>query len=128
MNDCQTPRVLPGASVLPSMEAPEPQPSKGTSKNKRYSGDRFSVVNNFVDSSMAGLTKSELATWVILWRDTRNGIARTSQADIARRAGLSKRSIHSAIKGLVKAGLLKIVHKGSLNSGPSCYRVMPQRK
>lgn len=124
--------VLSGASTLPPME-PEPaenvnSEAKPRSKRKRVSGDRFAVLNGFVDCSMAGLSKAELATWLILYRDTRNGTARTSQADIARRAGLDVRTVRRAIRKLEAAGLLVVVFKGGLNSGPSRYRVLPIRQ
>ena len=111
----------------PIENQPEPLP-KIKKKSKRIAGDRFAVLNSFVDGSMAGLTKTEIATWFILYRDTRNGTAQTSQADIARRAGVSDRSVRTAIKGLEKAGLLYVVYRGSLNAGPSRYRVNPLRK
>ncbi len=51
-----------------------------------------------------------------------DGIARTSQADIARRGGSVARTVRNAIKGLERRGLLKVVHRGGLNRGPSVYR------
>ena len=135
INTNEGPPVLPGASMLPPMESLEPIPErkpatskKGKAEKKRNTCDRFAVLNGFVDCSMAGLTKAEALTWLILYRDTRNGTARTSQADIARRAGLSDRSVRSAIAKLVKVGLLIVVFRGGLNAGPSRYRVVPLRK
>ena len=72
---------------------------------------------------MAELSKAELATWLCLYRDTRNGTACTSQADIARRSGLSVRSVKYAVKRLLDVGLLERVFRGGLNRGPSRYRV-----
>lgn len=92
-------------------------------KAKRNAGDRFGVLNGFVDCSLAGLSRSELATWLVLYRDTRNGTAATSQADIARRAGLSVRAVKTAVRRLKKRGLLTVVFTGGLNRGPSRYRV-----
>src|SRR5690606_7337784 len=90
------PPILPGCTVLPPMLTPAQQqrkaeraegkatkPGKGKSKTR----DRFAVLNGFVDAGMAGLTRAELAAWLVLYRDTRNGTASTSIADIARRAG-----------------------------------------
>ena len=127
--------VLSGASTLPPME-PEPTVGTGTElttqktkrARKRVSGDRFGVLNSFVDCSIAGLSKAEIATWLILYRDTRNGTARTAQSDIAKRAGLDVRTIRRAIRKLEAAGLLVVVFKGSLNSGPSRYRILPIRQ
>ena len=126
--------VLSGVSTLPPMlpEATESDetetPTKSKRKQKRVSGDRFAVLNGFVDCSMAGLSKAEIATWLILYRDTRNGTARTAQTDIAKRAGLDPRTVRRAIRRLEAVGLLVVVFRGGLNSGPSRYRVLPLRQ
>lgn len=129
------PPVLPGASMLAPMDASEPvheqqtTPTKnGKAKGNRNAKGRFGVLNGFVDCSLPGLSRSEVMTWLVLFRDTRDGTARTSQADIARRAGLSDRSVRTAIGKLTKAGLLFVVYRGGLNQGPSRYRVEPLRK
>ena len=122
------PHVLPGASVLPPME-PTPQKPKhaaaGDRKGTARMGDRFTVLNGFVDCSMTNLSRAELAVWLVLYRDTRNGTARTSAEDIGRRAGTSKRAILDALGKLRKRGLLTRVYRGGLNRGPSIYRVHP---
>ncbi len=73
------------------------------------------------------LTGSEAKVWLILFRDTKaaTGTARTGQADIARRAGLSARGVRKALDKLQAKGLVKIVHRGRLNAGPSVYRIHP---
>ena len=117
--------VLKGAAMLPPMETGQPT-SKNTTPKKRtnkLSRDRFGVLNAFVDCSLAGLSKTELATWLCLYRDTRNGTACTSQCDIARRAGCSVRGVQKAIAKLTKRGLLVVIFVGGLNRGPSRYRV-----
>ena len=122
--------ILTGSSRLPRMETGEPRTrqstdakQRGNRPSKRQTADRFGVLNAFVDCSMGTLSKAELATWLCLYRDTRNGTACTSQADIARRAGLSVRAVKYAVQRLVAVGLLVRVHKGGLNQGPSRYRV-----
>lgn len=121
--------ILEGCEVLPPLE-----PSKPASHNENKplrkaprseTANRFAVLNSFVDVSLRELTKAETAVWLVLYRDTRNGTARTSQADIARRAGLSVRAVKGAIKRLIKCGLLRRIWKGGLNRGPSIYRVIP---
>lgn len=110
--ESKPPAILEGAAMLPPMK-----PNKATSSasiqkdNRRASqGDRFRILNAFVDCSMADLTRAELATWMILYRDTRDGIARAAQSDIATRAGLSERAIRNAIGSLEQAGLLQVVY------------------
>lgn len=95
-------------------------------KPKRESKLRFEVLNAFVDQSLAGLTRTELAVWVILFRDTKpNGTARASYDDLARRAGCDRRSVARAIKRLKGRSMLKTVVKGGKESGPSRYVVAP---
>ena len=117
--------VLKGAATLPPMETGqpnrhEPMPRKRGTKVTRK---RFENLNTFVDCSLAGLSKTELATWLCLYRDTRNGTARTSQTDIARRVGCSVRGVRKATAKLEKCGLLICVFRGGLNRGASRYRV-----
>lgn len=128
--------VLPGAACLPPMVQMSrveskhalPPVDKPTAKQaKQNTSDRFGVLNSFVDCSLAGLTKAELATWLCLYRDTRNGTASTAQSDIAKRAGLSVRAINKAIRKLIEVGLIVVVFHGGLNRGPSRYRVASLR-
>ncbi len=126
------PRVLPGCSVLPPMESPGERPgrreptetARRAPKGKRAAG-RFGVLNAFVDFTMGGLRRNEIAVWLVLWRDTRNGIARTAQADIGRRARIARRTVVRAIQRLREGGLLTVVRQGGINRGPSEYRVRP---
>lgn len=92
---------------------------------KRKAEGRFQVLNAFVDFSMAGLTRAEIATWITLYRDSRHGTARLSQSNIATRGGMSTRAVRLAVERLSKIGLLKIIHQGGLNKGVSTYQVLP---
>ena len=114
------PAVPPPASgMLPPLDPPAQKKPAG----KRHRG-RFAEVNAFIDFAMAGRGRAEVATWLVLWRDTKpNGIASTSQADIARRAGCDVRSVRRALDALVAAGLVKVVKRGRLGAGPSAYKV-----
>ncbi len=115
--------VLPGCSVLPPMETVAKM--NGKPKGKRQTAERFAVLNAFVDVTAGELSRSEIMVWLVLYRDTKNGTARTSQADIARRGGLSVRSVAAAIGKLRGRGLLSVVRRGGLQCGPSTYRVHP---
>lgn len=93
---------------------------------KRRSSLRFEILNAFVDSTMADLTRAELAVWLCLYRDTKsNGEARASLDDIARRAGMDRRSATRAVGRLKRRKMLKTVRRGGLNEGPSTYAVFP---
>ncbi|MBI2433928.1 MAG: GntR family transcriptional regulator, partial [Candidatus Hydrogenedentes bacterium] len=83
------------------------------------------MLNAFVDHTLATLLPSDAAVWLVLYRDTTNGIARTAQADIARRAGVSRRTVARALIRLGVLGLVQVVRRGGLNRGLSSYRVHP---
>ncbi|MBX6314024.1 MAG: transcriptional regulator [Isosphaeraceae bacterium] len=75
---------------------------------------------------MAPLSRGELAVWLILYRDTKpSGLARTALGDLARRAGMSRRTAARAVRQLVRRRMLQVVQQGGLNRGPSAYRVFP---
>jgi hypothetical protein len=93
---------------------------------RRTRSERFATLNAFVDVGMAKLTGAEAKVWLILYRDTKgNGLARTGQADIARRAGLKPRMVRYALTSLEAKGMVSVVRRGRLNAGPSIYRVRP---
>jgi hypothetical protein len=94
--------------------------------DRRSTGDRFAVVNAFVDFTAGTLTRAEVLVWLVLWRDTkRDGTARTSQADLARRAGVNLKTVKRAVAGLRRRRLVTVVSRGNLRRGPSVYRVYP---
>jgi len=132
------PRLRPGVKSLPPMRSASPPAKRqtttaGTSTDRddrkadepkrKNTGDRFAVLNAFIDVTLAGLTRSEIAVWLILYRDTRDGTVRTSQENIAKRSGTSVRHVKRAVASLTAAGLLTEVFRGGLNRGPSRYRV-----
>ena len=124
------PRRLP---PLPPPMTPRPAIStngKTAEKTKRpkETGDRFATINAFVDFTLGGLTRNEAAVWLVLWRDTKDGTARTAQSDIARRAGIGRRTVVRMIDSLTTKGLLRTVHQGGLNRGMNVYRVLPLAK
>lgn len=112
------PRILP-IGEEPTPTQPEPRAPAGA---------RFKQLNTFIDFSVADLTRTEIAVWLVLFRDTREGTARTSMRDIARRAGCSVRAVGTAVARLEARGLLKVVHRGGMNRGTSRYRVRPLAK
>ena len=118
--------TLDGCAVLPPMqpsENPAAQTQPQRKPNHAKTRDRFALLNAFVDMTAGELPRSGILVWLVLYRDTRNGIAETSQDDIARRAKLSPRTVRSTIGRLAKRGLLALVYRGGLNRGVSKYRV-----
>jgi CRP-like cAMP-binding protein len=84
---------------------------------------RWATLNGFVDVKMADLTRAELAVWLVLYRDTRDGTARAGVADIARRAGCHRGSVVRAVQSLKARGLIRVVKRGRKNGGTSVYEV-----
>ncbi len=138
MTEKTGPLALSGCSVLPPMETMALPSKKATaptntkkSKGKparRKTADRFAVLNTFADFTMRSLSRAEIAVWLLLWRDTRDGTARTSQADLARRAGVDVSTVKRAVARLEKSGLLTVVFRGDLWHGPSRYTVHPRER
>jgi DNA-binding MarR family transcriptional regulator len=93
---------------------------------KRFSRLRFETLNAFVDSGMADLSRAELSVWLILYRDTkRDGAARASLDDLARRGGMDRQTASRAVGRLARRKMLQVLRRGGLNCGPSTYRVFP---
>jgi hypothetical protein len=119
-----SPRPLQGFETLrPARESAVAEPAPGP---RRRSRERFvSMLNPLVDLRLRELPRAELAVWLILYRDERGGLSRTSHADLARRGGLSTRAVVDAVKGLRRRGLLETVRRGRLNVGISAHRLLP---
>jgi DNA-binding MarR family transcriptional regulator len=101
-------------------------PPAGRKTPKRVARLRFELLNAFVDSGMAELSRGELAVWLTLYRDTkRDGTARTSLSDIARRGGMDRQTASRAVGRLGRRKMLQVLRRGSLKDGPSSYRVFP---
>ena len=130
------PRILRVGEEPPPMHQPEPPPvgglkptKAGKPKQKPSSRGRFQCINAFLDVTMANLDRAALAVWLLLWRDTKpDGLARTSQADLAWRAGCDPRTVRRALDSLQQAGLVTVVRQGGLNRRSSIYRVGPLSK
>lgn len=124
------PPIIPPGQTLPPMDT-DTEGKRSTTRaddrsaRRRKHAERFAVLNTFVDCSMADLSRAEALAWLVLYRDTRNGTARTSHADIARRIGSDPRTARRAVRRLIDRGLLRLVYRGGLNRGPSRYRVIP---
>jgi hypothetical protein len=126
------PRIIPVGEEPPPLDdeprhngaGPRRDNPKGKAGSaKRRTGERFAVLNAFVDFTLAALSRNEIAVWLTLYRDTRDGTARTAMTDLARRAGCDKRTVVRVVKSLEARGLLKVVHRGGFRCGASRYHV-----
>jgi hypothetical protein len=96
----------------------------GASRAKYY---RFWFQNlaGFVDDGVRMLTRSELATYLILLRDTRpDGTARAGLDDLAKRGGMSRWAASRAVRSLVAKNVLTIVRRG-VPGKPTLYTIFP---
>lgn len=126
------PRIIPVGAEPPPMHRDQDRPAPARGQNKAKGkprrgkpGNRFAVLNAFVDFTVADLARNEIAVWLVLYRDTRDGTARTSQADIGRRIGVSGRTVRRAMDRLRRRGLLKVTFRGGIGRGASAYRIRP---
>lgn len=120
--------ILPPDALMRADDHEEsPSPAPVGKPKRRFRSERFAMLNAFADFGLAGLTGAETKVWLILFRDTKaaTGTARTGQADIAHRAGLKPRMVRYALASLEAKGMVHVVRRGRLNSGPSIYRVYP---
>lgn len=119
------PIIPPDCAGLPPFKpnaVPRTDERPTTSRPSRHTADRFGTLNAFVDCTAARLTRAELVTWLVIWRDTKpSGHARTSQTEIARRGGMSDRAVRAALTKLVSYGLVHVIRRGGFRQGMSIY-------
>jgi DNA-binding MarR family transcriptional regulator len=87
--------------------------------SKHESCLRFETLNAFVDTGMADLSRPELVVWLVLYRDTkRDGTARASLDDLARRGGMNQQMASRAVGRLARRKMLQVLRRGILRDGP----------
>ena len=101
----------------------QPAPAVNPPKKPPMKGQRFEVLNTFVDTSIGDLSRAEIAVWLVLYRDSRNGAAQSAQSWIAQRAGVDKSTVVRALSSLRAKGLIQQLKRGGPNAGISLYRV-----
>jgi DNA-binding transcriptional ArsR family regulator len=124
---------LIGDEVLPPMAGEQPRSNHANSSQPRNqtsvaSRNRWSELNEFIDFAIQKLSRTDALIWLVLFRDARNGIAKSSQTSIATRTGVSRRTVVRAIKRLQGMGLLEIAKQGGLNRGTNHYRLSAKSK
>jgi DNA-binding MarR family transcriptional regulator len=92
---------------------------------RHYTLERFQVLNDFVDHGLADLSRSEIAVYMILFRDTRpTGLARTSLTELSRRGGMSERQATRALGKLIKRGAVHVIRRG-IRGKATLYSLYP---
>jgi hypothetical protein len=83
-------------------------------RRKRISLERFQVLNDFVDLGLSQLSRSEIAVYLILFRDTKpTGLARTARTELARRGGMSDRQASRGLNSLIRRGAVHVIRKAA---------------
>jgi len=100
----------------------------GSFSHRREEGrdrQRWATLNSFVDAVLADASEAEVRVWLVIYRDVKpGGLARVGMTDIARRAGMSRRGVVKAIKGLKRRRLIEVATRGSINGTPNAYRLL----
>ena len=125
-------RGVGDGSVSPPRPDPTPRPDGGrpARPSPPARGDRFRALNGFIDAVMRDLTGSEVAVWLVIFRDVKadTGLATVSQASLAERAGVTVRCVQKALRSWAGRGLVTVVRRGRLGAGASVYRVSARAK
>lgn len=90
---------------------------------KRKAGERFATLNAFTDATMRTLTPAQIAVWVILFRNERNGTTSRSVRQIATDGGLSLSGAHQSLASLIEAGLVEILQRARHRDEATTYRI-----
>ena len=94
-------------------------------KPPKRDGNRWHELNQFIDVTLRELSPRQVAVWLCLFRDCRNGVASVSQAYIGERCGLRRPTVSTAVAELEALGLVTTIHTGGVGRGVSKYRVHP---
>jgi hypothetical protein len=118
-------KPLAGCEVIrPPPTAATPS-ARGTPGKKKPNAvvEKIAAANVFLDRSAQTLPPAAALVWLLLWRDERGGTARTAVSDLARRSGLSARTVKRALAALRRGGFAVPVHRGTPGTGPAVYRL-----
>jgi hypothetical protein len=128
-------RIIPMGAEPPSMDPPRQPPTpkapdrpvakRGRPRRKGDLARRFGLYNAVVDYAIRDMHRSELVVFLILWRHAKaDGTVSASIADLARRGGCSRRTIQNEIKRLITKRLLGRIKRGTLEGGPTHWRLV----
>ncbi len=113
---------LAGCEVIrPTDTAPAARPPPKTKRPAVVV--KLLALNRFLDRTARTLHPSAALVWMQLLRDERGGTARAAVTDLARRCGLSPRTVKRRLADLKVAGLVEVVKGGSQDTGPTVYKL-----
>lgn len=117
-------RPLAGCEVIQPTDAP--QVGTRLRKNPRSAVVvKLLTLNRFLDGTARTLHPSAAIVWLQLLRDERDGTACAAVTDLARRCGLSARTVKRRLAELKALGLLRVVAPGTRGAGATVYRLRP---
>ena len=85
---------------------------------------RFRLINRFLDKHARNCSPVQAMVWVVLWRDSRDGVAKTSYSRLADRLGVSRATVARAIRLLRDMGYLEVVRRGGDLAGPTLHKIV----
>lgn len=99
--------------------------ARDASRRRWYFRHWIKSLDAFVDQGMRTLTRSEMAVYVTLLRDTRpDGTARAGLTDLATRGGMSVRQASRAVQVLIGRDLVTVIKPG-VPGKASLYTLFP---
>jgi hypothetical protein len=121
-------RAARAATCLATEPAATPANGTAAASKKRHAtnGDRWAMLNAFVDVIAPRLTLVERAVWLVMFRHTRGGTCDTSERAIATQARIDKASAGKALRRLVELGLAWPVFKSNSKGTSSRYGLHPR--
>lgn len=84
---------------------------------------KIKLLNRFVDETQIGLEPFTALLWVVLYRESRNGVAEISHGQLAKIMGVSGRTICRHIEVLIANKLLRKLKTGGYGRGCNRYQL-----
>ncbi|MBY0458907.1 MAG: helix-turn-helix domain-containing protein [Gemmataceae bacterium] len=115
---------LTGCAVVPPRElTPRAPPKSRPARSQPAVVKKVLALNRFLDRTAGRLTSAAALVWMMLLRDERGGVARTAVTDLARRCGLSVRTVKRRLAELKALGVVEVLTPGTRSSGPTGYQL-----
>lgn len=117
-------RPLVGCEVIRPTDA-VPRVRQTVKKEQPAVAVKLLALNRFLDTTARAIHPSAALVWLQLLRDERGGTARTAVTDLARRCGLSSRTVKRRLAELKACGLVVVLKPGTRDAGPTVYKLLP---
>lgn len=82
--------------------------------------------NAFVDELVGGIPPVQALIWAVLYRHAVDGVVTRANTTLVEDVSVSESTVKRAIKGLKRAGLLRVVRQGGMHVGATTFRLMTQ--